>query len=109
MLQGEAWNQFAYDNIPHSVSMLHFIQEREHCFYVTGYDIYGNEAAGYVMERHRVSRFMVRVSLNTNVTQVRVIYINRYTHTITLTHSKTYYCSLCAVISFVMLNMTTST
>ena len=87
VLQGATWKDFAYDNITPSVSMLHFIQEGDNNFYVTGYDKYGNEAAGYVIEKHRVCRFMIRVLNNTNVTQVRVIYLNCYTHTMTIANS----------------------
>ena len=56
-LKGYKWTEFALENIRGRVRMLHFIQEGDDTYYVTGYDKYGYELGGYIGIKGRYSRF----------------------------------------------------
>lgn len=70
VLKGYKWDSFAKTNIGGDVQVLHFIQEGDDSFYVTGYDHRGREYGGYDGALGRPSRFKSKVRANENMTQV---------------------------------------
>ena len=60
-LKGPQWTTFANLNIGNTVGLLHFIQEGDDTWYVTGYESKGNEFGGYEGIEGRYSRFLTRV------------------------------------------------
>ena len=60
-LTGERWRAFALANLNRDVRTLHFVEEGDDCFYVTGYNQDGTEYGGYNMNAGRLSRFKSRV------------------------------------------------
>lgn len=52
---------FALDYLSRAVRLLHFVEEGDDCFFVTGYTEDGTEYGGYNMNSGRVSRFQSRV------------------------------------------------
>ena len=61
VLTGERWRTFALENLSRAVRLLHFVEEGDDCFFVTGYTQDGAEFGGYHMNGGRVSRFQSRV------------------------------------------------
>ncbi|GJU55972.1 hypothetical protein Tco_1229686 [Tanacetum coccineum] len=63
MLQGNNWREFAKENFNQNVALLHFIEEGEDSFYVTGYYGNGCEVIGYddIDIRNSRPRFMSSV------------------------------------------------
>ncbi|GKA93140.1 hypothetical protein Tco_0815126 [Tanacetum coccineum] len=55
VLQGQQWTDFALDCIDPEVNMLHFIQEGDDSFYVTGYRNFGSKIGGYDRVEGRLS------------------------------------------------------
>ena len=49
------------DYLSRDVRLLHFVEEGDDCFFVTGYTEDGAEFGGYNMNSGRVSRFQSRV------------------------------------------------
>lgn len=60
-VSGERWRAFALGNLNRDVNILHFVEEGDDCFYVTGYNQDGTEFGGYNMIARRFSRFQSRV------------------------------------------------
>lgn len=69
-LKGPKWTAFARLNIGDRVRLLHFIQEGDDTWYVTGYESNGNESGGYEGIERRYSRFQSRVWPAANKPQV---------------------------------------
>ncbi|PWA94353.1 hypothetical protein CTI12_AA060710 [Artemisia annua] len=65
-LKGYKWTSWAVTNIGARVRLLHFIQEGDDTFYVTGYDRDGIEFGGYDGIHGRYSRFQSRVRAASN-------------------------------------------
>ena len=65
VLTGERWMAFALANLNRDVTTLHFVEEGDDCFYVTGYNADGTEFGGYnfggILYAGRFSRFKTRV------------------------------------------------
>ena len=59
-LKGYKWSEFANENIGVGVRLMHFIQEGDDTYYVTGYDKDGIEFGGYPGIEGRFSRFQSR-------------------------------------------------
>ncbi|GKA18391.1 ribonuclease H-like domain-containing protein [Tanacetum coccineum] len=57
VLQGKRWRDFALDGNLEAI-MLHFIQEGDDSFYVTGYRNFGSEIRGYARVEGRLSKFL---------------------------------------------------
>lgn len=72
VLTGETWRRFALENLSLDVRMLHFIEEGDDCFFVTGYTQDGAEFGGYHMNAGRVSRFQSLVFDFYDQIQVRI-------------------------------------
>ncbi|GJT96455.1 hypothetical protein Tco_1091973 [Tanacetum coccineum] len=60
-LTGDKWTEFCNKSLNGKVFLLHFMEEGDDCFYVTGYDRVGNEVRGYGVNRSTFSRFMTCV------------------------------------------------
>lgn len=69
-LKGYKWTEFAVENIGPGVRLMHFIQEGDDTFYVTGYGSGGIEFGGYNGIEGRYSRFQSRVWAAANRGQV---------------------------------------
>lgn len=69
-LKGYKWSSWAVMNIGERVRLMHFIQEGDDTFYVTGYDRDGIEFGGYDGIHGRYSRFQSRVWAAVNRPQV---------------------------------------
>ena len=69
-LKGPEWTAFANLNIGNTVSLMHFIQEGDDTWYVTGYESKGKEFGGYEGIEGRYSRFQSRVWAAANKPQV---------------------------------------
>ncbi|GKB24085.1 reverse transcriptase domain-containing protein [Tanacetum coccineum] len=63
IMKGYKWEKFAEENFNMNVKLLHFVEEGEDSFYVTGYDENGREAIGYadLDIRNRFPGFMTWV------------------------------------------------
>ena len=66
----EKWTAFCLANFEKKVQMLHFIEEGDDCFYVTGYLENGMEAGGYVGNRSSSSKFKTVVLPDPRLPQV---------------------------------------
>ena len=56
-LKGPKWTAFCNRSLNEDVDMLHFVEEGDDCFYVTGYLTNGQEVGGYAQQRATFSRF----------------------------------------------------
>lgn len=74
LLSGERWRAFALGNLNRDVNILHFVEEGDDCFYVTGYNQDGTEFGGYNMNAGRFSRFQSRVFYFFDLCQVLIRY-----------------------------------
>ena len=72
VLTGERWRRFALENLSLAVRLLHFVEEGDDCFFVTGYTQDGTEFGGYDMNVGRVSRFQSLVFDFYDQIQVRI-------------------------------------
>ena len=70
MLTGEKWSVFAGENFNRNVKWIHFVEEGDDSFYVTGYYEDGSEFGGYEGILGRPLRFLTRVSPFANIGQV---------------------------------------
>ena len=73
MVTGPRWTAFCLENLNEDVELMHFVEEGDDCFYVTGYHSDGNEFGGYNIIAGRFSRFMSRVLPYLDVRQVILI------------------------------------
>ena len=69
-LRGKIWQEFVADNIDEDVEVLHFVEEGDDSFYVTGYDNNGIESGGYEEVNRPYSRFQTRVTPYPHIPQV---------------------------------------
>ena len=60
-IRGKRWDEFVAENLNENVNVLHFIEEGDDSFYVTGYDNDGIEIGGYGDGNQGYSRFQSRV------------------------------------------------
>ncbi|GKC59673.1 hypothetical protein Tco_1087271 [Tanacetum coccineum] len=60
-LTGGRWTEFCNRSLNVDASLLHFVEEGDDFFYVTGYNRDGIEFGGYGVNRSTFSRFMTRV------------------------------------------------
>ena len=72
VVSGARWRAFALENLNDDVNLLHFLEEGDDCYYVTGYNQDGTEFAGYNIINGRFPRFMSRVTPYLEVRQVLV-------------------------------------
>ena len=70
VISGPRWRAFALANLNENVHLLHFVEEGDDCYYVTGYNEDGTEFAGYNLIGGRFPRFMSRVTPYYDVAQV---------------------------------------
>ena len=75
VLTSASWRAFALGNLNEDVRLLHFVEEGDESFFVTGYNWDGSEFAGYNMIGGRFPRFMSNVTPYLDVPQV-IIYLN---------------------------------
>ncbi|GJU72908.1 putative nucleotidyltransferase, ribonuclease H [Tanacetum coccineum] len=68
-LSGTKWTKFCNNSLNENVALLHFIEEGDDSFYVTGYTSNGNEVGGYEANRATFSWFMTRVLPYPNLPQ----------------------------------------
>jgi hypothetical protein len=73
IVSGPRWRAFALVNVNEDVQLLHFVEEGEDSYFVTGYNWDGTEFAGYNMIVGRFPRFRSNVSPYLDVRQV-IIY-----------------------------------
>ena len=73
IVSGPRWRAFALVNVNEDVQLLHFVEEGEDSYFVTGYNWDGTEFAGYNMIAGRFPRFRSNVSPYLDVCQV-IIY-----------------------------------
>lgn len=59
-VHGDKWKQFVLRHFDDGLSLLHFVEEGEDSFYVTGYDAKGIEFGGYEGVTGRMPRYMIR-------------------------------------------------
>lgn len=69
-IDGKKWTEFCKKNLNENVEMLHFVEEGDDCFYVTGYNTNGTEVAGYDGNRSTYSRFRTTVLPEPHLSQV---------------------------------------
>ena len=69
-LAGPKWTAFCNRCLNEDVELLHFVEEGEDCFYVTGYLENGHEVGGYAGIRSGMSRFKSIVLPNPRLPQV---------------------------------------
>ena len=74
VVTGPRWKAFALQNLNEDVQLLHFVEEGDDCYYVTGYNADGSEFAGYNLIDDRFPRFMERVTPFLDVCPV-IIYL----------------------------------
>lgn len=74
LLTGDKWSGFASANFDRDVKWIHFVEEGDDSFYVTGYYENGAEFGGYDGIRGRPMRFMTRVLPFANIAQVVIFY-----------------------------------
>ena len=72
-IRGKRWYEFVQENMDENVNVLHFIEEGDDSFYVTGYDDEGIESGGYEDVNKRYYRFQTRVTPYQEVDQVITI------------------------------------
>ena len=72
MLTGEKWSVFAGENFNRNVRWIHFVEEGDDSFYVTGYYENGSEIGGYDGIRGRLMRYIGRVSPYGSIAQVYI-------------------------------------
>ena len=74
-LRGKRWNEFVLENLNGNVNVLHFIEEGDDSFYVTGFDNDGKEIGGYGEGNQRFYRFQSRVTPyeELGIHQVRIL------------------------------------
>lgn len=70
VLKGDKWLAFAMQNFDRNIKWVHFVEEGDDSFYVTGYYENGAEFGGYDGIRGRPMRFVTRLSLFVNMAQV---------------------------------------
>lgn len=75
-LSGERWRQFCNRYMNDAVEVLHFIEEGNDCFYVTGYTKDGKEMGGYDGYRSTFTRFKTTIYPNRRLPQVFNINLN---------------------------------
>ena len=73
-IRGEKWKEFVEDNMDMDVNVLHFIQEGDDTFYLTGYNHMGKETGGYEVARTGYYRFQTRVTRYPLLPQVKSYY-----------------------------------
>ena len=61
-IKGQRWNEFVAENLNDDVNVLHFIEEGDDSFYVTGYNDDGIQIGGYGDGNEGYSRFQSRVT-----------------------------------------------
>lgn len=81
-LKGYKWTEFAKANIGSRVRLLHFIQEGDDTYYVTGYDKDGIELGGYISPDGRYSRYQCGVWGVAN--RAQVLYLSKVKHVLAL-------------------------
>ena len=69
-LTGPKWTTFCNRSLNEDVELLHFVEEGEDCFYVTGYLENGHEVRGYEGNRSSFSRFKTVVLPDLRLPQV---------------------------------------
>ncbi|GKC35158.1 hypothetical protein Tco_1047542 [Tanacetum coccineum] len=69
-LSGTIRTEFCNDSLNENVALLHFIEEGDDHFYVTGYTSNGNEVGVYEANRATLSRFMTCVLPYPNLPQL---------------------------------------
>lgn len=74
-LDGKRWTDFCNQNLTEDVEMLHFVEEGDDCFYVTGYNSDGKEVGGYTGNKSTYSRFKTTVLPEPHLPQVFEIVI----------------------------------
>ena len=72
-IRGKRWNEFVEENMDENVNVLHFIEEGDDSFDVTGYDDEGIESGGYEDVNQRYYLFQTRVTPYQEVDQVITI------------------------------------
>lgn len=73
IVTGARWRAFALVNLNEDVQLLHFVEEGDDSYFVTGYNWDGSEFVGYNMIAGRFSRFMSNVTPYLDIRQV-IIY-----------------------------------
>lgn len=81
-IRGQMWSDFVLENLDEDVNLLHFIQEGDDTFYLTGYNHMGKETGGYELVRDGYYRFQTRVTHGPHIPQVK---LNLKTYVIHLT------------------------
>ena len=71
-IRGEKWKEFVAENMDMDVNLLHFVQEGDDTFYLTGYNHMGKETGGYEVVRTSYYRFQTRVKPYPYVPQVTI-------------------------------------
>ena len=61
-IRGEKWKEFVGENMAEDINVLHFVQEGDDKFYLTGYNHMGKESGGYEAVRTGYCRFQTRVT-----------------------------------------------
>ena len=92
MLSGDKWSAFVAENFDRDVKWIHFVEEGDDSFYVTGYYENGYEFGGYDGIRGRPMRFMTRIAPFGNIDQVFIFYCILMTNT----------CNMCAYVSHII-------
>lgn len=69
-VHGPKWKQFVLRHFDDAVRVLHFVEEGEDSFYVTGYNYKGIEFGGYEGVRGRMPRYMTHNHTYPNIPQV---------------------------------------
>ena len=69
-LKGKKWTEFCNRSLNEDVQMLHFVEEGEDCFYVTGYNNDGKEVGGYDGNMSSYRRFRTYVLPEPHLHQV---------------------------------------
>ena len=62
IVTGARWRAFALANLNEDVELLHFVEEGDDSYFVTGYNWDGREFAGYNMIPGRYARFRSNVT-----------------------------------------------
>lgn len=75
VVSGPRWRAFCLTNLNDDVELLHFVEEGDDAYYVTGYNSDGREFGGYNIHAGQFSRSMVHVLPYLDVRQVIVISI----------------------------------
>lgn len=81
-IRGKIWKEFVAENIDEDVEVLHFIEEGDDSFYVTGYDQDGIESGGYEGVNRQYSRFQTRVTPYTHIPQVITKFLSKFCYEI---------------------------